>query len=207
MSIRHYVKGGSCVFNNAMVNVLEYGKSQAADVFKVGDSIVVRFKRSIHEGAWTDPSAPKASHSLLLGMSGFFMETTADGETHHIAVVPMHQFEGRIWPTDGSGKPIDLTLQERPQRDPVKVVADISGGALHGLWASDPVDVLFVSSDSDDVAAHLEGDEPCLVNYGQNMDEPEAWNLLSSDGSKSDSDVAKHYHDQISNIRNVPANL
>lgn len=206
MSIRHFVKGGSCVFNNAMVNVLEYGKSQVADVFKVGDSIVVRFKRSIHEGAWTDPQdKPAVTHSLLLGMVGFFMETTAYGETHHIAVVPMHQFEGRI-DVPGQGI-INLVLRDRPEREPVKAVVDFSGGALHGLWSNEPIDLLVVSSDSDDVAAHLEEDTPCLVNYSQRMEEPEAWNLLSCDGDKDDRDVAKHYHDQISNIRNVPVKV
>jgi hypothetical protein len=46
-------------------------------------------------------------------------------------------------------------------QEPVRLVVDISGGAIHGTYAGLPVEIIFVSSDSDDIecADHVVADE------------------------------------------------
>lgn len=105
------IKAGVCVYTGALVRVLEYGKVQRADVFKVGQlgvseagepregTIIVRFKGSIHDGQWQDQA--EFTHSLLLGLDGFLLEQhfvfDEDGEgILHVAAVPLAQFEGEL---------------------------------------------------------------------------------------------------------------
>lgn len=87
---RATIKSGICVFTGALVRVLEYGKVAPADVFQVGETIVVRFSGSIHDGQWQDQV--EHSHTLLLGLDGFLL----DGPNCSVAAVPMQQFEGRL---------------------------------------------------------------------------------------------------------------
>ena len=46
-------------------------------------------------------------------------------------------------------------------QQPIRLVIDISGGALHGTYAGQPVEVIFISRDSDDIecADHVVVDE------------------------------------------------
>lgn len=113
------IKSGVCVFNGALVRVLEYGKVQQADLFKVGDTIIVRFYDSIHAGGWQDRT--RFTHTLLLALHGYLQETsysveveTGIGMMHedrvsHLAVVPMAQFEGQLRLPDGTF--LDLVLE------------------------------------------------------------------------------------------------
>lgn len=93
------IKSGVCVVTGAWVNVAEYGKVQRADIFKVGDSLVVRFYDSIHAGDWAEKRP--ANFYIVLGLDGFLLENCEETRNmsvpgYHIAVVPISQAEGEI---------------------------------------------------------------------------------------------------------------
>lgn len=101
------IKSGVCVFSGAKVRVLEYGRVKMADLFKVGDSIVVRFYGSIHEGKWQDQT--DHTHTLVLGLQGYLQESRGpEDELNHLAVVGMASIEGQLRLPDGST--LDLVL-------------------------------------------------------------------------------------------------
>jgi hypothetical protein len=74
---------------------------------------------------------------------------------------------------------------------PVRIVADISGGALHGVESDRPAQILFVSNDSDDVQ---DFDAPCLVPPSENMEDPHAWWMREAE---LDGFIVDHYHNQV----------
>lgn len=74
---------------------------------------------------------------------------------------------------------------------PVRIVADISGGAIHGVESDRPAQILFISNDSDDVQ---DFDEACLVPPSENMDDPHAWWMREAE---LDGFIVDHYHNQV----------
>lgn len=77
---------------------------------------------------------------------------------------------------------------------PLKVVADISGGALHGVYATVPTEVLFISSDEDDISAQreeLNDDEMYVDTDGQMI---AGWVKTSMGGQ--DADAVDHFFSQ-----------
>ncbi|MBU0801639.1 MAG: hypothetical protein KKA05_11655 [Alphaproteobacteria bacterium] len=74
---------------------------------------------------------------------------------------------------------------------PVRIVVDISGGAIHGVESDRPASILFISNDSDDVHGF---DEGCLVPTSENMEDPHAWWLREAE---LDGHIVDHYHNQV----------
>lgn len=78
----------------------------------------------------------------------------------------------------------------------VKVVADVSGGAIHAVYAEVPVEVLFISDDLDDIHAQEEGledGEDLLVDEDRNA--VASWRQTSDGGQ--DSEFIHHFFDQL----------
>lgn len=101
-------------------------------------------------------------------------------------------FNGFEWVTSEiSGAFVDKL---KPVAAPLRVVVDISGGALHGVYATVPVEVLFISDDSDDIASQretLHDSEMYVDNDGQIV---AAW-VMSSTGGR-DADIVEHFFSQ-----------
>ena len=77
---------------------------------------------------------------------------------------------------------------------PIKVVADISGGALYGVYAEVPVRVLFISDDADDVSAMEENLGEDGLHRDPNGKPIASWYLASNGGA--DAEVVQHYFEQ-----------
>ena len=77
---------------------------------------------------------------------------------------------------------------------PIRVVADISGGALYGVYAEVPVRVLFISDDADDISSQQEelSDDEMLRDPNGNL--IASW-CLASDGG-TDAEMVQHYFEQ-----------
>lgn len=75
---------------------------------------------------------------------------------------------------------------------PVRIVADISGGALHGTYADRPAVVLYKSDEPDDVLAQerFSDDEMVKGMGGENV---AAW----VQEAELFSDIVDHYHNQV----------
>lgn len=97
---RAIIKNGVCVKSSAMVRVLEYGKVAPADIFLVGDCLVLRFPRDIHQGEWAaNLSAGQPinwTHTLCIGLDGFVLEETVADESRWTIVVPHDRLEGEL---------------------------------------------------------------------------------------------------------------
>lgn len=93
---RAIIKNGVCVKSSAMVRVLEYGKVAQADIFLVGDCLVLRFPRDIHQGEWAaNLSAGQPinwTHTLCIGLDGFVLEDAPNWTI----VVPHDRLEGEL---------------------------------------------------------------------------------------------------------------
>lgn len=79
-------------------------------------------------------------------------------------------------------------------RTPIRVVADVSGGALHGVYAEVPVRVLFISDDADDVSAMEENLGEDGLHRDTNGNLVASWYLASNGGA--DAEVVQHYFEQ-----------
>lgn len=82
----------------------------------------------------------------------------------------------------------------KPVAAPLRVVVDITGGAIHGVYATVPTEVLFISSDRDDIASQretLSDSEMYVDNDGQIV---AAWMMTSTGGD--DAEVVRHYFTQ-----------
>lgn len=99
------VKQGNCVKTGAVVNMPEYGRVMKADVYLQGESIVVRFAASIHEGEWAKDEPANWTHKVLVGMRGFLL----DGDIT-LAVVPKNQFAGPVVMPDGTK--VEMVIRE-----------------------------------------------------------------------------------------------
>ena len=65
------VKSGKCVKTAAQVMILEYGRVAGADIFVVGDNLVINFGGEYPEnGHWPEEVPP--THQVTIGMDGFF---------------------------------------------------------------------------------------------------------------------------------------
>lgn len=74
---------------------------------------------------------------------------------------------------------------------PARIVVDITGGAIHAVYAGQPVEVVFISHDADDI----EQDAP---GYRSPDDKPVAlWKAYSDvEHADSDAEVVDHYFGQ-----------
>ena len=77
---------------------------------------------------------------------------------------------------------------------PIRVVADISGGALYGVYAEVPVRVLFISDDADDVSAMEENLGEDGLHRDTNGNLVASWYLASNGGA--DAEMVQHYFEQ-----------
>ena len=86
--------------------------------------------------------------------------------------------------------------------EPIRVVADISGGAVLSVSADAQVDVLFISNDPLDVVNFVETGTPALVPLSEDMADPHAhWRWGTNGGSaKVEPDVCDHYFLQLDGI-------
>lgn len=94
------VKSGNCVKTGARVHVLEYGRVQTADIFLLGDTLILNFGASIHEGSW--PGAVPAEYEVCIGLEGFYHEKKG------LMVVPVTQFTGEIVHRDGRREKLQM---------------------------------------------------------------------------------------------------
>lgn len=104
------VKSGNCVKTGAQVLVLEYGRVQTADLFLVGDCILINFGASIHEGRWPtvddgNVDVPE-DYQVIIGLDGFWHDTK------NVLVVPKHQFQGEIIHRDGRRERLEFKKPE-----------------------------------------------------------------------------------------------
>ena len=104
------VKNGDCVKTGARVLVLEYGRVQTADLFLVGDCILINFGDSIHEGRWPtvddgNVEVPE-DYQVIIGLDGFWHDTK------NVLVVPKHQFQGEIIHRDGRRERLEFKKPE-----------------------------------------------------------------------------------------------
>lgn len=88
------VKSGNCVKTGAQVLVLEYGRVQGADIFLIGDCILLNFGDCIHQGRWPS-EGETVDYQVMIGMDGFWHEGK------NVLVVPKHQFQGQIMHRNG----------------------------------------------------------------------------------------------------------
>ena len=100
------VKNGDCVKTGARVLVLEYGKVQTADLFLVGDCIVINFGANIHEGRWPEEGV-EPPYQAIIGLEGFWHDTK------NVLVVPLHQFQGEIIHRDGRRERLEFKKPEQ----------------------------------------------------------------------------------------------
>lgn len=74
----------------------------------------------------------------------------------------------------------------------VRVVVDISGGAIHAVYADQPVTIVFVSHDSDEI-----DDEQAACDFRSLQGEPVAlWMDGSDSDNGADAEVVDHYFQQ-----------
>ena len=99
------VKSGNCVKTGAQVLVLEYGRVQTADLFLVGDCIVINFGANIHEGRWPEEGV-ETPYQAIIGLDGFWHDTK------NVLVVPKHQFQGEIIHRDGRRERLEFKKPE-----------------------------------------------------------------------------------------------
>lgn len=99
------VKNGDCVKTGARVLVLEYGRVQTADLFLVGDCIVINFGANIHEGRWPEEGV-ETPYQAIIGLDGFWHDTK------NVLVVPKHQFQGEIIHRDGRRERLEFKKPE-----------------------------------------------------------------------------------------------
>ena len=99
------VKSGNCVKTGAQVLVLEYGRVQTADLFLVGDCIVINFGANIHEGRWPEEGV-ETPYQAIIGLDGFWHDTK------NVLVVPKHQFQGEIIHRDGRHERLEFKKPE-----------------------------------------------------------------------------------------------
>lgn len=79
---------------------------------------------------------------------------------------------------------------------PVQVVANVSGGALHGVWSTTHVDVLFISDDADDLTSQDgEGKKPLNGGDGR-VPLPYAW-WLQAAHPNANSGFTEHFFNQL----------
>lgn len=107
------VKSGNCVKTGAQVLVLEYGRVQTADLFLVGDCILINFGANIHEGRWPavdDGSGPVPdgeAYQVIIGLDGFWHDTK-----NALELVPLHQFQGEIIRRNGRRERLEFKKPE-----------------------------------------------------------------------------------------------
>ena len=99
------VKSGICVKTGAQVLVLEYGRVQTADLFLVGDCILINFGANIHEGRWPEEGV-ETPYQAIIGLDGFWHDTK------NVLVVPLHQFQGEIIHRDGRRERLEFKKPE-----------------------------------------------------------------------------------------------
>lgn len=186
------VKNGKCIKTGAYVKVLEYGMAQSADVFLVGQTIIIRFLGDLMKGERVEC---ETSHQVVIGMTGFYDDGIRAGQNPFI-IVPAEQFSGPVFLD--STTPVQWPLP-KAEPAPTRLVIDVSGGAVHSVDADGPVDVLFISNEGDDIA---EFEDPCLVPPSEDMGDPHAWWRWGSNGGRAvvDQGVCDHYFLQLEGV-------
>lgn len=100
------VKSGFCVKTGADVLVLEYGRVQRADIFLVGDCILINFVDEIHKGRWAAGFGVPEEYQVTIGLEGFWHDTK------NVLVVPKSQFQGDIIHRDGHIERLALGVKD-----------------------------------------------------------------------------------------------
>lgn len=99
------VKSGNCVKTGAQVLVLEYGRVQRADIFLVGDCVLINFADDVHNGKWANPGAA-VPYQVIIGLDGFWHDKK------NVLVVPKNQFQGEIIHRDGRRESLALGVRD-----------------------------------------------------------------------------------------------
>lgn len=96
------VKAGNCVKTGARVLVLDYGKVQTADIFLVGDCLVLNFAAPVQEGEWPQ-EGQEHDYQVVLGLYGYYHDTKTT------VVVPKSHFQGEILYPGGKREQINFS--------------------------------------------------------------------------------------------------
>lgn len=83
------VKSGNCVKTGARVLVLDYGYAQRADIFLLGDTIIINFGADIFDGHRV-MEREGYEYQAIVGQDGFYHEGK------NVLVIPKWQFQGEI---------------------------------------------------------------------------------------------------------------
>jgi hypothetical protein len=83
------VKSGNCVKTGARVLVLDYGYAQRADIFLLGDTIIINFGAGIFDGHQVR-EREGYEYQAIVGQEGFYHEGK------NVLVIPKWQFQGEI---------------------------------------------------------------------------------------------------------------
>jgi hypothetical protein len=84
-----------------------------------------------------------------------------------------------------------LAKYEALKQTPSTIVVDLTGGALHAVYATQPIEVVMISHDSDDIARACDGEPEhlALAVDGKAV-------YLSRQSSEIDADIVAHYRNQ-----------
>lgn len=74
----------------------------------------------------------------------------------------------------------------------VRVVVDITGGAIHAVYAGQPVEIVFVSHDRDDI----DGEQDASDFRSMQGEQVALWMDGSDSDNGADSEVVDHYFGQ-----------
>lgn len=83
------VKSGNCVKTGAQVLVLEYGMVQVADLFLVGDCLLINFGGALLDGQ-PQEMGKEYPYQVCIGLDGFWHDKK------NVLVVPKCYFKGEI---------------------------------------------------------------------------------------------------------------
>lgn len=61
---------GNCIKTGAVVKVVEYGQTIAADLFQVGESVVIRFSPGAFDQAFAFNHPRPVTHEVYVGSAG-----------------------------------------------------------------------------------------------------------------------------------------
>lgn len=165
---------------------------KATLVFPVGTGgfwLIAKFDEQMNYPEGEDPTP--AGVWITFSRESFQIDELAEQQP----VGEMISNDGDIYWTDRH-PPMGAKLYTAPiaqtEQQPVRVVVDISGGAIHGVYADRPVTIYFKSDDPDDVAQLLRDLDESETDKDMEGEPIASWVR----DAEIFSDIVDHYHNQ-----------